>query len=65
MSPQGARSFVPLCDRSFLAGPDANLPNGTPPVIAFATSFPASHSGARVKYSVNNIFWELEYGGID
>jgi hypothetical protein len=48
-----------------LAGPDAKLPKDTPPIIAFATSFPASRSGARVTYSVNNTFWELEYGGID
>jgi len=48
-----------------LAGPDANLPKDTPPVLAFSASFPASRSGVRVKYSVNNTFWELEYGGID
>ncbi|MGE0055382.1 MAG: Z1 domain-containing protein [Hyphomicrobium sp.] len=48
-----------------LAGDDVRLPEDTPPVIAFAASFPASQSGARVKYRVNNVFWELEYGGID
>ncbi len=48
-----------------LAGAEAKLSKDTPPVIAFAASFPASRSGARVKYSVNNVFWELEYGGID
>lgn len=48
-----------------LAGPDAGLPEDTPPVIGFAASFPASNSGARVRYSVNNTYWEQEYGGID
>lgn len=47
-----------------LAGPDAGLPSNSPPIIGFAVSFPASSSGVRVKYRVNNIFWELEYGGI-
>lgn len=48
-----------------LAGGDAGLPQDCPPIIAFAASFPASQSGARVKYSVNNTFWETEYGAID
>jgi hypothetical protein len=48
-----------------LAGPDAGLPVGTPPVIGFAVSFPASDTGVRVRYSVNNIYWEQEYGGAD
>lgn len=48
-----------------LAGPDAGLPDGTPPVIGFAVSFPASDTGVRVRYSVNNIYWEQEYGGAD
>lgn len=48
-----------------LAGPDAGLPKDLPPVLAFAASFPASRSGVRVKYSVNNVFWGQEYGGID
>jgi hypothetical protein len=48
-----------------LAGPDAGLPSDAPPVIGFAVSFPASNSGARVTYRVNNVFWEQEYGGID
>lgn len=47
-----------------LAGKDAGLPPGSPPVTGFAASFPASESGVRVKYRVNNIFWEQEYGGI-
>ncbi|MDX1063882.1 endonuclease [Sinorhizobium medicae] len=48
-----------------LAGPDAGLYDDSPPVIGFAVSFPASDSGVRVKYSVNNIYWEQEYGGAD
>lgn len=48
-----------------LAGPDAGLPADAPPVIGFAVSFPASDTGVRVKYRVNNIYWEQEYGGAD
>lgn len=36
-----------------------------PPVVGFAVSFPASDSGVRVKYKVNNIYWEQEYGAAD
>lgn len=45
-----------------LAGPDAGLPADAPPVIGFAVSFPASETGVRVRYRVNNIYWEQEYG---
>ena len=38
---------------------------GLPPVIGFAVSFPASDSGVRVRYRVNNIYWEQEYGRAD
>lgn len=48
-----------------LAGPEAGLPTDAPPIIGFAVSFPASESGVRVKYRVNNIYWEQEYGGSD
>jgi hypothetical protein len=48
-----------------LAGPDAGLPANAPTVIGFAVSFPASDTGVRVKYRVNNIYWEQEYGGAD
>lgn len=48
-----------------LAGDDAGLLPASPPVIGFAVSFPASSSGARVKYKVNNILWEQEYGGAE
>ena len=42
---------------------EAGLPGDTPGVIGFAVSFPASGSGVLVRYRVNNIFWEQEYGG--
>jgi hypothetical protein len=48
-----------------LAGEDAGLPQGAPPVVGFALSFPASSSGVRVRYKVNNILWEQEYGGTE
>jgi Z1 domain len=48
-----------------LAGPEAGLPQGTPAVIAFAVSFPSSHSGIKVEYKVNNVLWEQEYGAAD
>jgi hypothetical protein len=51
-----------------LAGKDSGLPPGSPAVIGFAISFPASHSGAKVKYKVNNILWkqwEQDYGSTD
>lgn len=45
------------------AGPD--LPAGLPPVVAFGISFPASESGTKVEYKVNNVAWMQEYGGAD
>ena len=47
------------------AGAEAGLAKDSPPVIGFAISFPASKSGAKVEYRVNNVAWELEYGGTD
>jgi hypothetical protein len=38
------------------------LPSGTPPVTAFALSFPGSSSGVKVEYKVNNVLWEQQYG---
>jgi hypothetical protein len=32
------------------------------PIVAFGISFPASTSGTRVRYKVNNVLWEQEYG---
>lgn len=40
----------------------AELPAGTPPVVAFGISFPGSRSGLKVEYKVNNVLWEQEYG---
>ena len=46
-----------------LAGTDSGLAKDGPPVVGFAVSFPASNSGVRVDYKVNNILWEQEFGG--
>ena len=48
-----------------LAGVEAGLPDGSPPVVAFAISFPDSRSGVKVEYKVNNVAWELEYGAAE
>ena len=42
---------------------DDKLAKDGPPVVGFGLSFPASNSGVRVNYQVNNILWEQEYGG--
>ncbi len=36
-----------------------------PPVVAVGLSFPASDSGTKVEYRVNNVAWTQEYGGAD
>lgn len=36
--------------------------DGAPPVVALGLSFPGSKAGTKVKYKVNNIYWEQEYG---
>lgn len=56
--------YLYLLDPS-LAGENSCLPNDAPDVLGFAISFPVSSSGARVKYRVNNVYWEQEYGGGD
>lgn len=38
--------------------PETDLPG----IIAFAASFPASSSGTKVEYKVNNVMWEQEFG---
>jgi len=43
---------------------ELNPPANLPPVIGFAVSFPASDTGVRVRYRVNNVYWEQEYGGV-
>jgi hypothetical protein len=41
------------------------IPKGLPPVVAIGLSFPASGSGVKVEYKVNNVAWTQEYGGAD
>lgn len=41
---------------------EADLQATSPPVIAFGASFPASESGVKVEYRVNNVLWEQQYG---
>jgi hypothetical protein len=36
---------------------------GLSPVAAFGMSFPASNSGTKVPYKVNNVGWMLDYAG--
>lgn len=36
--------------------------DGAPPVVALGLSFPGSRAGTKVKYKVNNVYWEQEYG---
>ncbi|SNQ60393.1 Z1 domain-containing protein [Candidatus Methanoperedens nitratireducens] len=41
-------------------------PAGTSkPVMGFAFSFPESSSARKIKYRVNNVYWEQEFGGHD
>ena len=44
------------------AGCESGLKKDEPPVVGFAVSFPASNSGVRVDYKVNNTLWEQEFG---
>ena len=47
---------------------DAGFADDTPPVAAFAISFPGSDRAERVEYKVNNVMWEQweqEYGAAD
>jgi hypothetical protein len=41
---------------------DIGFPADTPPIAAFAISFPGSDAGKQVEYKVNNVLWEQEYG---
>lgn len=43
----------------------AGLPEDGPPVVAFGASFPASRSITTVKYEVDHLLWENEYGPAD
>ncbi|NOU14650.1 MAG: Z1 domain-containing protein [Methylococcaceae bacterium] len=68
----GSNDIEPSRDRGLLllyvlepGHPGANLPEGTPPVVAFAVSFPGSNAGKQVLYKVNSVEWhqwEREYG---
>lgn len=44
---------------------DAGFSGDTPPILAFAISFPGSNSGTKVEYKVNNVLWEHEYGSAE
>jgi hypothetical protein len=46
---------------------EAGFPPATPPIVAFAISFPGSQLDASVKveYKVNTVLWEQEYGGTE
>ena len=41
---------------------EAGFDESTPPIAAIAVSFPVSRSGTKVKYAVNTVLWEQEYG---
>ncbi|WP_312602651.1 Z1 domain-containing protein [Pseudomonas luteola] len=43
----------------------AGLSDDSPPVMAFGASFPASKSITTVKYEVDHLLWESEYGPAD
>ena len=54
--------FLYVLDPGFPSS-ESGLAEDSPPVVGFALSFPASNSGVRVDYKVNNILWEQEFGG--
>ncbi len=56
--PQPERGLLLLY---MLSPKEADL-QSAPPVVALGMSFPGSKSGTKVKYKVNNIYWEQEYG---
>jgi hypothetical protein len=67
----GAIDIEPSRDRGLLllyvidpSNESTNLPEGTPPIVAFAVSFPGSNAGKQVRYAVNSVWqkWEQEYG---
>lgn len=67
---KGADGVAPQPQRGLLLlylidAKESGLPPGTPNVVAFAASFPASDSGTKVEYKVNNVLWETEYGAAD
>ncbi|SCX93251.1 Z1 domain-containing protein [Nitrosospira sp. Nsp13] len=44
---------------------EAGLDDPMTPVMAFGVSFPTSASGTKVKYEVDHLLWENEYGPAD
>ncbi len=46
----------------YLLDPNNVTPKISHPVVAFGVSFPASNSGIKAKYLVNNIAWKEQYG---
>jgi hypothetical protein len=44
---------------------ETGLDPGTPPLVAFGVSFPATDRSVKVRYEVNNVLWEQEYGGAE
>lgn len=33
------------------------------PLIGIGVSFPAKENSRKVSYTVNNVYWDMEYGG--
>jgi hypothetical protein len=46
----------------FSSESDLLFEEGTPPIVAFAISFPSSNSGKTVPYLVTDTYWEQRYG---
>jgi hypothetical protein len=68
----GAEGVQPHPERGVLliyaldpAEAECDFPTDTPPVIAVGVSFPGSDAGLRVRYKVNNVQWEQDYGPAD
>jgi hypothetical protein len=58
VAPQPKRGLLLL----YMLNPEEAKLQAAPPVVALGLSFPGSKSGTKVKYKVNNIYWEQEYG---
>ena len=41
---------------------DEKFTTDSPPIVSFGISFPGSQTGTKVRYEVNNVLWEQEYG---
>ncbi|MBY0473681.1 MAG: Z1 domain-containing protein [Nitrosomonas sp.] len=42
-----------------------NFPPDSVNIVAFGISFPGSKAGVKVKYEVNNVLWESQYGSAE